>query len=141
MDRAGVVIGRQPLSIFDTAKLNFLNIMAMNINQMRESARRASELLKALGNENRLLILCNLASGEKSVGELQQAIGLRQSALSQHLARLRHDGLVQTRRASQTIYYSLDGEEASRVIEVLYSLYCAPEPRAATRAVETAKEA
>lgn len=117
--------------------------MIMNINQMRESARRASELLKALGNENRLLILCNLASGEKSVGELQQAIGLRQSALSQHLARLRHDGLVQTRRASQTIYYSLEGEEAARVIEVLYSLYCVTDSRfgAVTPEVETAKEA
>ena len=95
-----------------------------DIRQMREAARQASDLLRALGNEHRLLILCNLAKGEKSVGELQELIGLSQSALSQHLARLRHDGLVTTRRESQTIFYSLVGNKASRVIEVLYSLYC-----------------
>jgi DNA-binding transcriptional ArsR family regulator len=73
-----------------------------------------------------LLVLCNLANGEKSVGQLQSIIGLSQSALSQHLARLRQDGLVQTRRESQTIYYSLSSDEASRVIAVLYELYCSP---------------
>ena len=96
----------------------------MNLEQMRPAAQRASDLLKALSNESRLLVLCNLAEGEKSVGELQNIIGLRQSALSQHLARLRREGLVRTRRESQTIYYSLAGEEASRVIAVLYDLYC-----------------
>jgi len=96
----------------------------MNLEQMRPAAQRASDLLKALSNESRLLVLCNLAEGEKSVGELQHLIGLRQSALSQHLARLRREGLVRTRRESQTIYYSLAGEEASRVIAVLYDLYC-----------------
>ena len=96
----------------------------MNLEQMRPAAQRASDLLKALSNESRLLVLCNLADGEKSVGELQALIGLRQSALSQHLARLRREGLVRTRRESQTIYYSLAGEEASRVIAVLYELYC-----------------
>jgi len=97
----------------------------LNLEQMQASAREACVLLKALSNENRLMILCNLAQGEKSVGELQALIGLGQSALSQHLARLRQDGLVQTRRVSQTIYYSLAGNEASRVIGVLYDLYCA----------------
>ena len=101
----------------------------IDLLQMREAARRASDLLRALGNENRLLILCNLADGEKSVSELQELIGLRQSALSQHLARLRHDGLVATRRESQTIYYSLAGNEARRVIEVLYSMYCPPQAK------------
>ena len=98
----------------------------MDVDMMRRSAREASDLLKALSNEHRLLILCNLGDGEKSVGELQELIGLGQSALSQHLARLRRDGLVQTRRQSQTIYYSLHGEVAARVIEVLYDVYCSP---------------
>jgi len=102
----------------------------MNLEQMRPAAQRASDLLKALSNESRLLVLCNLAEGEKSVGELQTLIGLRQSALSQHLARLRREGLVRTRRESQTIYYSLAGEEASRVIAVLYDLYCGGESQA-----------
>ena len=98
-----------------------------DLQQLRESARKASALLKALSNEYRLLILCNLTEGEKSVGHLQTLVDLSQSALSQHLARLRQDGLVKTRRKSQTIYYSLAGQEASRVIAVLYELYCAPE--------------
>jgi DNA-binding transcriptional ArsR family regulator len=102
-----------------------IEIAAVDLNQMQHSARRASKLLKSLSNESRLLIMCNLAAGEKSVTELQELVGLRQSALSQHLARLRRDNLVQTRRQSQTIYYSLRGEEASRVIEVLYQMYCA----------------
>ena len=70
------------------------------------------------------MILCQLVPGEKCVSDLEEIIGLSQSALSQHLARLRRDTLVQTRREAQTIYYSLSGEEASAVIETLYSLYC-----------------
>ena len=99
----------------------------LDMQQMRTSARDASALMKALSNESRLMILCNLSSGEKSVGELQTVIGLSQSALSQHLARLRQDGLVRTRRVSQTIYYSLEGDQAGRIIEVLYDLYCSAE--------------
>lgn len=98
--------------------------MELNLSELQESARRASALLKAMSNEHRLLILCQLLHGEKSVGELERLIGLSQSALSQHLARLRRDSLVQTRRSAQTIYYSLAGEEASAVIETLYGLYC-----------------
>lgn len=90
---------------------------------MDRNARRASALLRALGNERRLMILRRLASGERSVGELRRLIGLSQSALSQHLARLRREHLVRTRRESQTIYYSLDGGEAAAVIEVLDRLY------------------
>ncbi len=96
----------------------------MNLDQMQENARRASTLLKAMSNEHRLLVLCQLANGEKSVGQLEKLIGLSQSALSQHLARLRRDSLVQTRRAAQTIFYSLNGHEASEVIGTLYGLYC-----------------
>jgi len=98
----------------------------MDIEQMQTNALRASQFLKALSNEHRLLILCRLADGEKSVGELETMIGLSQSALSQHLARLRRDELVKTRREAQTIYYSLIGEEATQVIDVLYGLYCVP---------------
>lgn len=101
--------------------------MDMDLTPMLESAKRASTLLKAMSNEHRLLILCHLGKGEKSVGELERLIGLSQSALSQHLARLRHDGLVSTRRNAQTIYYSLSGSEAEAVIATLYGLYCAPD--------------
>ena len=93
---------------------------------LEANARLASALLKAMGNERRLLILCHLASGEKSVSELERLVALSQSALSQHLARLRRDGLVATRRAAQSIYYSLTGPEARAIMETLYRLYCAP---------------
>jgi len=77
----------------------------MEIEKLRESARRASILLKAMSNEHRLMILCQLSQGERSVGEMERMIGLSQSALSQHLARLRRDNLVNTRRQAQTIFY------------------------------------
>jgi ArsR family transcriptional regulator, virulence genes transcriptional regulator len=96
------------------------------LRQLEHNARQASALLKAMSNEHRLMILCQLASGEKRVGELESLIGLSQSALSQHLARLRRDKLVKTRRQAQTIFYSLAGPEARSVIEVLYGLYCRP---------------
>lgn len=99
----------------------------MELEKLKESARRASTLLKAMSNEHRLMILCQLLPGEKSVGELERIIGLSQSALSQHLARLRRDDLVRTRRQAQTIYYSLNGAEASAVINTLYTLYCQPQ--------------
>ncbi|OHC83412.1 MAG: ArsR family transcriptional regulator [Rhodospirillales bacterium RIFCSPLOWO2_12_FULL_67_15] len=94
------------------------------LHTIQTNALRASALLKAMSNQHRLMILCQLVPGEKSVGELERIIGLSQSALSQHLARLRRDQMVKTRRAAQTIYYSLNGEEASAVIETLYDLYC-----------------
>lgn len=93
---------------------------------LERNARQASALLKAMANERRLLILCYLAQGEKSVGELEELISLSQSALSQHLARLRRDGLVTTRRAAQTIYYALAGREAGAIMETLHALYCEP---------------
>jgi DNA-binding transcriptional ArsR family regulator len=96
----------------------------MNIELLHDNARRAADLLRTIGNERRLMILCELGRGELSVGRLAQIIGLSQSALSQHLAVLRQNGLVRTRRDSQTIYYSLDGDEAQRIIETLYGLYC-----------------
>lgn len=100
--------------------------MQIDLDAMQQAAGRATQLLKSLGNESRLMILCRLLDGEKSVGELERAIGLGQSALSQHLAVLRREGLVATRRQAQAIYYRLEGEEASRVLEALHDLYCGP---------------
>lgn len=94
------------------------------IDEMRANAGQAAQLLKALANENRLLILCFLDGKELSVSELNENLDLSQSALSQHLAVLRRDGLVNTRRCSQTIYYSLAGDTASRVIRTLHDMYC-----------------
>ncbi len=96
----------------------------MDISELQENASRASALLKTMANEWRLLILCNLAEGEKSVGELEQLIGLNQSALSQHLAVLRRENLVQTRRSAQSIFYSLKSQEASMIMATLYDAYC-----------------
>ncbi|OYQ32282.1 hypothetical protein CHU95_15845 [Niveispirillum lacus] len=79
----------------------------------------AAALLKAMGNERRLSILLYLSQGEKSVGELEQLVGLSQSALSQHLAVLRQEGLVCTRRQAQTIFYRLDGETVSAVLTLV----------------------
>ena len=98
--------------------------LTVDIQTMRKKARNAVVLLKSISNENRLLILCHLGKGEMSVTEINERFDLSQSALSQHLAVLRKDGLVSTRRESQTIYYSLASEEAARMIQFLYSEFC-----------------
>ena len=95
--------------------------MVLDINDLKANAQRASELLKAMSNEKRLMVLCYLAGGEKAVGEMEKLVGLSQSALSQHLARLRRDGLVKTRRSSQTIYYSLAGYTVLANLAVMLS--------------------
>ena len=100
---------------------------AFDAKQMAESATRASALMKTLGHKDRLMILCQLAGGEKSVGQIAGLLEISQSPLSQHLSRMRNEGLVNTRREAQTIYYSLKSGEASRIIEVLYELYCDPQ--------------
>jgi DNA-binding transcriptional ArsR family regulator len=92
--------------------------------ELRRSARRATCVLKAMANEHRLLILCQLVGRECSVNELVRIVGLSQSALSQHLAKLRRDQLVRTRRQAQTIYYSLASREIEAIIATLYDLYC-----------------
>ncbi|MDI3471373.1 MAG: Transcriptional regulator, ArsR family [Pseudolabrys sp.] len=89
-----------------------------------DNARRASRFLKALSHEGRLIILCLLAGGEKSVGELEQVLALRQPAVSQQLARLRSDGLVTTRRNGKTIYYRLSGTEALPILSAVYKTFC-----------------
>lgn len=89
-------------------------------------ARKASELLKALSHETRLLILCLLTEGEQSVSTLEDIMKLPQAAVSQQLARLRYDGLVTTRREGRQIYYSIASEEVSAVVSSLHELFCAP---------------
>jgi len=91
----------------------------------RQQAGQAAGLLKALSNENRLLIMCYLAeTGEMSVGDLADKIGLSQSALSQHLAKLREEGLVETRRQSQMIYYRVSDPKAAQLLTLLHDLFC-----------------
>lgn len=97
----------------------------MNLENLSSRAETAENFLKALANRYRLMIMCELLKGERSVGIIQEAVGLSQSALSQHLARLREDNLVSTRREAQTIYYSLASKEAERMIALLYELFCA----------------
>lgn len=92
--------------------------------EMEESAQHAAAFLKTLAHEGRLMILCHLGSGEKSVGELEGLLSIRQAAVSQMLARLREEGLVKTRRDGKTIYYSLANEDTSRVIGLLYEIFC-----------------
>jgi ArsR family transcriptional regulator, virulence genes transcriptional regulator len=97
----------------------------MKISEIERNAQSAAAFLKALANPHRLLVLCHLTEGERSVGALEALLGLRQPHLSQHLARLRRDRLVKTRRDSRTIYYSLGSREAERLIGLLYEMFCA----------------
>jgi DNA-binding transcriptional ArsR family regulator len=96
----------------------------VTIEDMKVHAAEAAGLMSALGNESRLMILCMLAEGECSVGDLNDVIPLSQSALSQQLARLRRQGLVETRREAQTIYYSLGVGPAEQIIHLLHDIYC-----------------
>jgi ArsR family transcriptional regulator, virulence genes transcriptional regulator len=91
---------------------------------MADEAKRAADFLKALAHESRLMILCILAEGEKSVSELEELLALRQPTVSQQLARLRADGLVTTRRAGKTIHYRLASEEARVVVGAVYEMFC-----------------
>lgn len=94
--------------------------------QLQAQARRASELMKALSHETRLLILCLLTEKEMSVSELEEIIGLSQAAVSQQLARLRLERLVSTRREGRQIYYQIVDKEVNTIVESLYDLFCKP---------------
>lgn len=96
----------------------------MDLELMQENAQEASSLLKTLSNSSRLLVLCALVTREHTVGELEELTGLSQSAISQHLARLREAGLVATRRDAQRIFYSLTRPEVRAVLETLHGIYC-----------------
>jgi len=94
-----------------------------DLDRMTDNAKRASDFLKALAHESRLMMLCILAEGEKSVSELEQELGLRQPTVSQQLARLRADGLVATRRDGKTVYYSVASDDARTIIGVIYDVF------------------
>jgi DNA-binding transcriptional ArsR family regulator len=99
---------------------------SVDLKELFEQARKASELLKALSHESRLLILCLLTDGEKSVSELEELMSMPQAAVSQQLARLRFDRLVQTRRDGRTIYYSIADGDVAALIGMLQEFFCKP---------------
>jgi ArsR family transcriptional regulator, virulence genes transcriptional regulator len=131
--------GKFPLdNILDITKLAIPNLMdvpmtlavapKLDLQDFAERAASASQLLKALANQNRLMLLCKLLeAGEMNVSTLSQAIGLSQSALSQHLARMREEGLVATRRVGQTIYYRVGNPNLARIIGTLRDIFCNPQ--------------
>ena len=98
-----------------------------DMDRMMRNAMRASNFLKALGYEGRMMILCHLASGEKSVTELEELLSARQAAVSQQLSRLRLEGLVTPRRDGKTIYYALTDDRPRKIMEVVYDLFCREE--------------
>jgi DNA-binding transcriptional ArsR family regulator len=100
------------------------NMCAADLDKMMTNAQLASNFLKAISHEGRLMILCHLASGEKSVTELEELLSSRQAAVSQQLSRLRLEGLVTPRREGKTIYYSLTDERPKQIMEVVYDLFC-----------------
>lgn len=97
---------------------------APDVARMMQNARNASDYLKALAHESRLMLLCFLSERERSVGELESLLALRQPTVSQQLARLRADGLVATRRDGKTIWYSLSDEDTRHVIRLIYDKFC-----------------
>lgn len=113
--------------------------MKIQIERMQAAADRACDLLKAMANRHRLLILCQLVQQERSVGELAAFLGIRDSGVSQHLTLLRKDGLVTARREGQTVWYSIASTEARTLLSTLYDAFCAPapprEPKPARKAV------
>ena len=98
----------------------------VDLSQMEAAADKASDLLRALSNRHRLMILCQLMDRERSVGDLANFLGLRDSTVSQHLALLRRDGLVLARREAQTVWYSIASEPARRILQALYESFCKP---------------
>jgi DNA-binding transcriptional ArsR family regulator len=98
----------------------------MKLEKLQSQAGAAERLLKAMASRPRLMILCELLDGERTVTELQKAVGLAMSAVSQHLAKLREAEVVETRRESQTIYYSLSSDAVEELLRSLYSIFCAP---------------
>ena len=94
------------------------------LRELQQNARRVAALLKAMSNPARLVILCQIAEGERSVGELERAVGLSQSAISQHLAVLRSESIVSSRRVRQTVLYSLASSEVVAIITTLHAVFC-----------------
>jgi DNA-binding transcriptional ArsR family regulator len=113
--------------------------MKVDIETMRNAAGEASDLLKALANPHRLMIVCQLIEGPRSVGQLAEFLGIRDSTVSQHLALLRRDALLSATRDGQTIWYAISSPQAKALLETLYQLYCAPAPLCAPEAKPVTK--
>ncbi|MEM9494710.1 MAG: metalloregulator ArsR/SmtB family transcription factor [Pseudomonadota bacterium] len=96
-----------------------------DVKKLEENVENASQLLKAIASPNRLMLLCALADGEKSVSELTETLGVRQATISQHLARLRQENLVETRREAQSVYYRIADKTAEKIVHILYKRFCA----------------
>jgi DNA-binding transcriptional ArsR family regulator len=109
---------------FVRSDVPLITVTPQGLKQLEKNAHKASDLLGAMANTSRLMIMCQLADGEKSVSALQPMIGLSQSALSQHLAVLRRKHLVRTRREGQSIYYSLTSGEAASIMQTLHEQFC-----------------
>lgn len=107
-------------------KTNLPPALAASMAQLQRNARRAAPLLKAMANPSRLVIVCQLAEGERSVGELERAVGLSQSGISQHLAILRREHIVLTRRDRQTVFYSLASPDVMALMATLHKVFCKP---------------
>lgn len=113
-----------PLGLQEDEEIAFGVEISPDVARLMSSARTASDFLKAVAHENRLLILCLLAEQERSVTELEELLSLRQTAVSQQLARLRLDNLVIARRDGKSVYYSLADPQIKLVLDVLYTMYC-----------------
>ncbi len=105
------------------------DLTSLDAMRFEASAEEAAKLLRALANERRLMILCQLTEGERSVGQLLTPVGLSQSALSQHLAVLRQEGIVATRREAQTVWYRIANPAALTVVATLAEIFCPPDAR------------
>jgi DNA-binding transcriptional ArsR family regulator len=117
-----MALGKQRVEIDEP-----MGCVALPAEEMALRATEAATFLKALSHEGRLMILCHLSSGEKSVTELEERLGARQAAVSQQLARLRSEGLVTTRRDGKAIYYSIRDPKAGAIMELVYDMFCNPE--------------
>lgn len=117
------------LCIFEISKVSSMqmNIRHESISSLAAKAEEVAATLAAMANPKRLLVMCTLLNGERSVGDLAEIVDLTPAALSQHLGKMRALRLVSTRRDGQTIYYSLASKEVQAVLETLYKVYCAPD--------------
>tara|TARA_Y100000588_G_C13917697_1_gene780087 strand:+ start:201 stop:509 length:309 start_codon:yes stop_codon:yes gene_type:complete len=101
-----------------------MNINNFDIHKMRDNATKAEQILKMVANQNRLMILCHLIHNEMSVSDLNKRVDLSQSALSQHLAKMRREGILSTRKEGQQVIYQIASNEVSTIMDTLYSIYC-----------------
>lgn len=115
--------------MYHVSEITVIEGLAMDVQQLRGNTEAAAQLLKTLGNPERLLLLCQLSEGERSVSELESLLGIQQPTLSQQLGVLRREDLVATRREGKQIFYRIDSPTALAVIKTLYQWFCAKEPK------------